>query len=557
MRRFGPLLVAWLLAVGCQAAPAGRSAAPPAAAAQADGAGTGTETLSLVELRATPALSARILRPARVYTGRGPFYLLVAELPAGAVLPVPSSREGWLLVQTPDGRRGWLPGADASLLPADGAGVAYRLQPGRWELEAEGVLVEVLRLAPGVVRVAVSGLAGTPRVAAGPGAVAVLAPVPGAPRGALPVGDGGIAGVSVGGAGVLVDLEGYAPPQAWGFGTPVHRVTALGPGRAELEFRPQLALVAAAADGWRLEIQGDLRPLLRAEGGELVLELPGARLAPGLAWPPGIRGGWVDPEPAPPGAGGAAPRPGAGATTAISTRMPAGGVRLRLPSTPGQPYALYRPRPGELALRLLPPGLAGKTVVLDPGHGGEEAGAGGPAGQQEKDVNLAVARRLATLLEQAGARVVFTRSADARVLPPEQAGALATLNERTRADLEARVALANGAGADLFLSIHANGGPPGEAGTETYWAVPNLNAARSRRLAELVQAEVVQALGRWDRGVKQRPFHVIRYTDAPAALVELAFLSDYAEAALLSSPAGQAEAAGALFRAVAAFFSPP
>ena len=149
----------------------------------------------------------------------------------------------------------------------------------------------------------------------------------------------------------------------------------------------------------------------------------------------------------------------------------------------------------------------------------------------------------------------MTRTTDARVLPPARAAALSTASERTRLDLEQRVDMANAAGADLYLSIHANGGGSLEEGTETFWAQPNLNVEQSRRLAGLVQDEVLAALGLVDRGVKQRPFHVVRFTYAPAALVELGFMTNPAEEALLASAGGQAAAARALLRAVERFFA--
>lgn len=527
MRQAVPRWLLILLLAGCQAAPVpaapdAPAGAPPAGPASAAAAPAPPPRLD--DLRVAPALAVATARPARVYTGRGPWYLLVEELAAGAAVTFLGSREGWLQVQTASGGKGWLASADARLTDAGGRGVEFALRPGRWELHTlAGVRVELVRAAPGVMHLAASGLSADLTVLEGDRALGLRGALPGTPRAALPVGEGGIAAISMSEQGLLVDLEGYAPPGALAYGAPVHRVTAAAPGRVEVEFRPALDAVARAGNGWRLHLRGAVAPVLRQEGGELVLDLPGAVAAPGFGE-------------APPGA--------------------AGGLRLRVP-VPAGPYALYRPEPGVLELRFLPPGLAGKTVVVDPGHGGEETGAAGPAGNLEKDVNLAVALQLGDMLARAGARVVLTRSGDERGLLPADLAPLATVSERTRADLEARTTLANAAGADLYLSVHGNGGPAGDAGTETYWTVPNLNAARSRRLAELVQAEVVSALGLYDRGVKQRPFHVIRYAHAPAALAELGFMSDYAEERLLSSPAGQAAAAGALFRAIESFFNAP
>lgn len=322
------------------------------------------------------------------------------------------------------------------------------------------------------------------------------------------------------------------------------------PASPRTDFRPALERLDRTPAGWSLQIRGDARPVLREEGGELVLDLPGARLARDLpALPAGTAAAEMGPEPTP----GGVPQPWS-LTAAVPSRMPAGGVRLRLPA-PDTPHALYRTGPDRLELRVLPPGLAGKTIVLDPGHGGEEPGAVGTTGAAEKDVNLAVVLLLKPMLEQAGARVILTRTEDARTVPPDVARTLTSQGERTRADLAARSALANQAGADLFVSIHANGGPPGEGGTETFWTVLNLNASRSLHLAQAIQAQLVEALGLPDRGVKQRPFAVIRNTDAPAVLVELGFMTNARDEGLLLSSEGQRLAAAALMQGIRAYFT--
>ena len=79
------------------------------------------------------------------------------------------------------------------------------------------------------------------------------------------------------------------------------------------------------------------------------------------------------------------------------------------------------------------------VIVIDPGHGGSESGAVGPDGVQEQDVNLAIARRLATQLK--GSRVYLTRTG------------------RYNAGLRFRAVLASKLGANAFLSMHNNSGP--------------------------------------------------------------------------------------------------
>lgn len=503
---------------GGEASPAaGGAVAPEPAPTGGAPAYTGPDP---AELRAAPALQVRTRRATRANTGRGNFFLMVEEFGPGQPLLYAGSREGWVLVGTPNGSFGWVPGADLELTDPAAPGVTYRIQPGRWELSTpDGRRLEVTRAGGGALRLIYEGApAGT--MVARPDRDSLVATHPGTaegPRLALPVGDGGIGQISLSPAGLLADLE-----QA-----PLHRVIAAGPGRVELEFFAGLAGVVAVPDGWRFTMRGEARPVLRQRGALLAVEFPTAALAPEFAGVPnGVR---VEPA-----------RP-AGVTVTVSLQ-------------PG-PRAFYRPAPGQLELRFLRPGLSGKRIYLDPGHGGEETGAVGPAGLIEKDLNLGVALHLRVLLEAAGAEVIMARSTDQRSLPPERRAVLRTYSERTRADLEQRVADANQARVDLFLSIHGNGGAAGQRGTETYWTPANLNGEESRRLAELIQAELLKALGLPDRGVRQRAFLVVRYSDAPAVLAELGFVTDPAEERLLRSDRGQKLAAEALFSAVQQFFA--
>jgi N-acetylmuramoyl-L-alanine amidase len=195
--------------------------------------------------------------------------------------------------------------------------------------------------------------------------------------------------------------------------------------------------------------------------------------------------------------------------------------------------------------------ISGANVVLDPGHGGDETGAVGPGGTQEKVVNLAVAQDAQRDLEALGAKVVLTRTGDYRVT------------------LATRAAISNALRPQLFLSIHHNAEPDGPSatpGTETYYQI---KSAASKRLAGLVYEEVVGALAPYkvawmadrDAGAKYRPaddggdyYGVLRRTaGTPAALSEGAFLTNPPEETLLKTPAVQAAEAQAIARAIVRF----
>jgi N-acetylmuramoyl-L-alanine amidase len=222
------------------------------------------------------------------------------------------------------------------------------------------------------------------------------------------------------------------------------------------------------------------------------------------------------------------------------------------------------------------------TVVLDPGHGGAfpHDGAHGRGGLVEKDVALAVARKLKTILERSGASVVLTREADVDV------------------PLGQRAQLANEASGDLFLSIHCNSMETSRdrqitRGVETYFLSPDPTDAEAKLLAEMenggpaampmpkkkadpvsgiladlaltqarndsavlaqiVQRNIVGGAGSPNRGVRQAPFLVLSGTKMPSALVEIGFISHPSEGPLLANEQHQDRIAQALATAVEEF----
>jgi len=171
--------------------------------------------------------------------------------------------------------------------------------------------------------------------------------------------------------------------------------------------------------------------------------------------------------------------------------------------------------------------LAGKTIVIDPGHGTPDTGAIGPSGTLEKDNTLAIAMMLETDLKLDGANVVMTRTTDSSP---------AVADFTTMNDLEDRSDLANDTKADIFVSIHNNSFTnPTVSGTATYYSQDNPQSDKSQQLADNVQDELIKYLGTSDRGVTEAPFYVIKYTTMPAILVEAAFISNPAEEKKLAS----------------------
>jgi len=244
-----------------------------------------------------------------------------------------------------------------------------------------------------------------------------------------------------------------------------------------------------------------------------------------------------------------APGPGGGEVKALTTPT---GVVVPVLGRSGDTWRVGTPCGGHASLRGGTP-IRSATVVLDPGHGGDETGAIGPNGLNEKSLNLAVATMAEADLERAGVQTVLTRTGDYR-LP-----------------VDSRAVLIEQLHPAAFVSVHHNGGADGAAtrpGTETYYQ--HLDA-RSKRLAGLLYEEVFRVFATrpgidWhanvDAGAKWRLnsrggdyYGILRSTAGVAgAISEGLFLTmSRSEADLLARPEVQAAEAGAIARAVIRF----
>ncbi|WP_407312626.1 N-acetylmuramoyl-L-alanine amidase [Desulfosporosinus sp. SB140] len=185
--------------------------------------------------------------------------------------------------------------------------------------------------------------------------------------------------------------------------------------------------------------------------------------------------------------------------------------------------------------------LAGKTIMLDPGHGGPDTGAIGPNHTYEKNNTLPIAQDLSTILQQAGAKVLLTRSDDSSP----------AANYSEVEDLQARVNEASESKPDLFISIHNDSfDNPTVQGTTTYYCHSNPQQQASQQLASSIQAAVIDTVKTNNRGVKDANFYVIRYTSMPAVLLEAAFISSPYEEARLQNETFRKNVATAIFHGI-------
>jgi N-acetylmuramoyl-L-alanine amidase len=171
------------------------------------------------------------------------------------------------------------------------------------------------------------------------------------------------------------------------------------------------------------------------------------------------------------------------------------------------------------------PRVGRATVVIDPGHGGKDPGTM-VGGAYEKHIDLQVATKVATLLEQRGVNVVMTRQDDRFI------------------ELEDRAEIANRRNTDLFVSIHADSAPDRSINGFTLYVASG--ASREAYSAARAVSAAMSATGSDTRGIREADYKVLVQTRCPAILIELGYLSNYTDARRLQDSAFQARLAQAI-----------
>jgi N-acetylmuramoyl-L-alanine amidase len=194
----------------------------------------------------------------------------------------------------------------------------------------------------------------------------------------------------------------------------------------------------------------------------------------------------------------------------------------------------YMSPPDPSAWKFGPQVNGSRIIVIDPGHGGGDAGTA-HNGLVEKNLTLNISMRLRALLTQQGWNVRMTRDSD--IDPVSQANLTAFAadgkpNANDRAYLQTRCDVANSVNARLFISIHVNYAPSAAVnGTTFYYTKPQDVA-----LAQALERNVIPLLGTKDDGVIKNDFYVTKHTTMPAVLIETGFISNAHDAALLADP---------------------
>ena len=188
-------------------------------------------------------------------------------------------------------------------------------------------------------------------------------------------------------------------------------------------------------------------------------------------------------------------------------------------------------------------------VVIDPGHAGRNIDPGAvnkTTGLQEADIALSVSRLVEKYLRAVGYEVKLTRT---------------DFEQVETDDLSYRTTLANDWGADIFISLHCNSATNQKAKGYEVWTSPGntLGDKLATCIYGQIAAEFPDRTGRTDYSDgdpdKESRFYVLVHTDAPACLVEMAFISNDAEAALLADAAWQDRYARAIALGVTDYFA--
>lgn len=194
--------------------------------------------------------------------------------------------------------------------------------------------------------------------------------------------------------------------------------------------------------------------------------------------------------------------------------------------------------------------VAGKKIVVDPGHGGIFPGKVSTDNTLEKDINLSVAQKLANIIKESGATVIMTRNSDTDLIGNTNG----QLIIKQRADLQARVHVAKKNNADIFISIHCNSIPsPKWSGAQTFYKDNDLE---SELLAKSIQQEIKSHLKNTKReAIIRKDTFLFENLDIPTVIVELGFLSNPQETKLLKNESYQQRLAYAIYSGLVKYLS--
>ena len=196
----------------------------------------------------------------------------------------------------------------------------------------------------------------------------------------------------------------------------------------------------------------------------------------------------------------------------------------------------------------------GKTVILDPGHGGEDPGAVSDftEGVSEKNINLYIATEVKSLLEADGYTVIMTRTEDVLVYDSTAKGE----TQMRKQDLQRRKKIMDDSGADIVVSIHLNKYPDEKIhGAQTFFTKESKS---SDKLAKSIQGAIVSTVDPDNKRValvKKEDIIITKNCKTTTAIVECGFLSNKAEETKLTSKEYQNKLAAAIKLGIDGYFT--
>jgi N-acetylmuramoyl-L-alanine amidase len=184
--------------------------------------------------------------------------------------------------------------------------------------------------------------------------------------------------------------------------------------------------------------------------------------------------------------------------------------------------------------------LAGKTIVVDPGHGGVDGGAVSSLGYFEKEITLQIGKKLADRIGATGAKAVLTREDDIDYYTRGKGG--------KRSDLDKRLNITTENEGQMLISVHANAIKGRRwAGAQVFY---HPNSAEGKILAHSIQQHLANFPPGNKRKEKPDDFYILRQCVLPAVIVEVGFLSNEEEAARLKNEGYQDRLAEGIFRGI-------
>ena len=173
--------------------------------------------------------------------------------------------------------------------------------------------------------------------------------------------------------------------------------------------------------------------------------------------------------------------------------------------------------------------VSGKTIVLDAGHGYPDVGAESENGIEEANINLIITKKVQSLLEQSGCKVVLTRSDDNGIYDLNSN----SIREKKVSDIKNRVKIGNESSADAFISIHLNKIPQSQYyGWQTFFKENN---KESEELAKSIQEELNNSIQKENKreALKISGKYIVEHIEIPITIVECGFLSNLEESNFL------------------------